>query len=95
MGVGGKRHASAALYPQGNDPPVTIVQEAGWASELVWTQRLEEKSFAFAGDGNPGRPVCSQTLYWLSYPNSFIFYCRVLKLIAYVALVASVKKQTR
>jgi hypothetical protein len=24
--------------------PVPIVQEAGWASELVWTQRLEEKS---------------------------------------------------
>jgi hypothetical protein len=24
--------------------------EAGWASELVWTQRLEEKSFASAGD---------------------------------------------
>jgi hypothetical protein len=26
------------------------VQEAGWASEPVWTQRLEEKSFAPAGD---------------------------------------------
>jgi len=28
-------------------------QEAGWASELVWTQRLEEKSFAPAGDRIP------------------------------------------
>jgi hypothetical protein len=27
-----------------------IVQEAGWASELVWTQRLEEKASAPAGD---------------------------------------------
>jgi hypothetical protein len=31
-------------------PPVPIVQEAGWAPEPVWTQRLEEKSFASAGD---------------------------------------------
>jgi hypothetical protein len=36
--------------PRGKDPPVPIVQEAGWASEPVWTQRLEEKSFASAGD---------------------------------------------
>jgi hypothetical protein len=33
----------------GKGPPVPIVQEAGWASEPVWTQRLEEKSFAPAG----------------------------------------------
>jgi hypothetical protein len=31
-------------------PPVPIVQEAGWASEPVWTQRLKEKSFAPAGE---------------------------------------------
>jgi hypothetical protein len=30
--------------------PVPIVQEAGWASELVWTQWLEEKPYASAGD---------------------------------------------
>jgi hypothetical protein len=24
--------------------------DAGWVSELVWTQRLEEKSFVSAGD---------------------------------------------
>jgi hypothetical protein len=29
----------------GKRPPVSIVQEAGRASGLVWTQRLEEKSF--------------------------------------------------
>jgi hypothetical protein len=34
-------------------PPVPIVQEAGWASDLVWTQRLEEKSFASARDRTP------------------------------------------
>jgi hypothetical protein len=28
---------------------VYIGKEVGWASELVWTQRLEVKSFVFAG----------------------------------------------
>jgi hypothetical protein len=51
-GVSGQRHAPAALYP-GKGPPVPTGQEAGLASELVWTQRLEEKSFASAGDRAP------------------------------------------
>jgi hypothetical protein len=50
-----------ALDP-GKEPPVPIGQEAGWFPELVWTQRLEEKS-CFLCQGSPGRPVCSQTLY--------------------------------
>jgi hypothetical protein len=53
MGVSGQRHASAALYCLGKDPPVPIVQEAGWAPEPVWTQGLEEKFFASAGDQIP------------------------------------------
>jgi hypothetical protein len=32
--VSGQRHAPAALYPGGKDPG-TIVQENGWAQELV------------------------------------------------------------
>jgi hypothetical protein len=48
MGVSGHRHAPAALYP-GEGPPEPIVQEAGWAPEPVWTQRLEEKSLALPG----------------------------------------------
>jgi hypothetical protein len=39
--------------PPGKGPPVPIVQKAGWASEQVWTQRIEEKSFAPAGDRTP------------------------------------------
>jgi hypothetical protein len=58
MGVSGQRHAPALLYP-GEGPPVPTVQEAGWASELVWTQRplpgIEPQS--------PGRRVRGQTLY--------------------------------
>jgi hypothetical protein len=34
-------------------PPVPFRQEAGWTSELVWTQRVEEKSFDSAGDRIP------------------------------------------
>jgi hypothetical protein len=36
--------------PPGKGPPVPILQEAGWAPKPVWTQRLEEESFASAGD---------------------------------------------
>jgi hypothetical protein len=53
MGVSGQRHAPAALLPPEKGPPVPTVQEAGWAPEPVWTQRLEEKSFASAGDRTP------------------------------------------
>jgi hypothetical protein len=39
--------------PPGKGPPVPIGQEIEWASEPVWTQRLEKKSFAPAGDRTP------------------------------------------
>jgi hypothetical protein len=50
---GGEWSASppGRALPPGEEPPVPIVQEAGWAPEPVWTQRLDEKSFAPAGDG--------------------------------------------
>jgi hypothetical protein len=51
IGVSGRRHTPATFYPQEKDPhPIPIVQEAGWAPQLVWPQRLEEKSLATAGD---------------------------------------------
>jgi hypothetical protein len=43
MGMSGQRHAPVAIYPRGKGPPVLIVQEAGWAPEPVWTQRIEDK----------------------------------------------------
>jgi hypothetical protein len=46
-------HASAP----GKGPLVPIVQEAGWASEPVWAQRAEEKSFRLCRGSNPDRPV--------------------------------------
>jgi hypothetical protein len=49
---GGEWSASrpGCALPLGKGPPVPIVQEAGWASEPVWTQRLQEKSSASVGD---------------------------------------------
>jgi hypothetical protein len=49
---GGEWSASrpGRVLPPGKGPPVPIVQEAGRAPELVWTQRLEEKSLSSAGD---------------------------------------------
>jgi hypothetical protein len=41
-----------ALPPEKKNP-VPIGQEAGWAPEPVWTQRLEEKSSAPVGDRTP------------------------------------------
>jgi hypothetical protein len=47
MRLSGQRHAPAALYPQDKNP-IPIVQEAGWAPEPVWTQRLEHKNVVLA-----------------------------------------------
>jgi hypothetical protein len=46
----------AALNPE-ERIPVHIRQEAGWAPEPVWTQRLEEKSFRLCRESNLDRPV--------------------------------------
>jgi hypothetical protein len=43
-------HPQISLGRKQKGPPVPIVQEAGWAPELVWIQRSEEKSLASAGD---------------------------------------------
>jgi hypothetical protein len=53
MGVSDQHHAPCRALPPGEEPPVPIGQEAGWAPEPVWTQRLEEKSYASVGDRTP------------------------------------------
>jgi hypothetical protein len=42
---------SRTLTPE-KEPLAPIVQEAGWAPEPVWTQRLEEKSFSLCQGSN-------------------------------------------
>jgi hypothetical protein len=50
---GGEWSASrpGRALPPDTEPPVPTVQEAGWAPEQVWMQRLEEKSSV--GDRTP------------------------------------------
>jgi hypothetical protein len=48
MGESGQCHA---LYPQGKNPRYPLYRRLG--GPKVWTQRLEEKSFASPGDRTP------------------------------------------
>ena len=64
MGVGGQRHAPAALPP--GKTPVPIVQEAGWAPRPVWRGA---ENLAPTGIRSPNRPARSESLYRLSYPG--------------------------
>jgi hypothetical protein len=68
--MSGQLHAPAALTP-GKEPPVRIGEEAGWASEPVWTTG-EEKFLTPPGlELRPlGRPARSQSLYRLRSPGS-------------------------
>ena len=52
------------LFTSGKDP-VSIVQEAGWAPEPVWTCA---ENLATTEIRSPDRPARSQSLYRLSYP---------------------------
>jgi hypothetical protein len=48
---GGEWSASrpGRALPLGKGPPLPILQEAGWAPEPVWTQRLEENPLPLSG----------------------------------------------
>jgi hypothetical protein len=50
MGMSGQRHARPRFTPGKNSRYPMDRTLAGWTSELVWTYRLEEKSFASDGD---------------------------------------------
>jgi hypothetical protein len=52
---GGEWSASRRSHalPPGKEPPVPTVEEAGWAPEPVWTQRLQEKSSASVQNRTP------------------------------------------
>jgi hypothetical protein len=52
---GGEWSASrpGRALPPGNRPPVPIGQEARWAPELAWKQRLEVQPSASVGDRTP------------------------------------------
>jgi hypothetical protein len=55
-GVSDQCHARLSFTP-GERTSLSIVQEAGWAPEPVWKQRLEEESFCICRGSNPNCPV--------------------------------------
>jgi hypothetical protein len=71
---GGELSASlpGRALPPGKEPPVPTVQEAGWAPEPVWTQRLEENPYIPVEDGTPAvRSVDRHYTNWITQlPNS-------------------------
>jgi len=73
--MSGHRHAPAALGLQ-KWPPVPVRQEAGWALELIMTQRLEEKSFASAGDRTPVVPCAVRHYTDWATPAAYIWPVR-------------------
>jgi hypothetical protein len=70
MGVSDQHHAPAALYPQGT--PDTHCT-GGWVGPRVGLD-AEARGKILCRGSNPGRLVRSQTLYWLSYPGSLLYY---------------------
>jgi hypothetical protein len=91
MGVSGQCHALTTLYSQGKEPQYPLDKRLGGPlSELVCTQRLEEKSFATAGDRTsvtqsivrhytdwapPACPQCSMTCLCSVNAVSSVFVC--------------------
>jgi hypothetical protein len=60
-------------YRPGERTPVPIVQEAGWASEPVWTQSLEEKSFHLCRGSNLDLPVVQHVArHWTTWATRLI-----------------------
>jgi hypothetical protein len=51
--VSNQHHAPAALYLRGKNPRYPLDSRLGGASGLVWTQRLDDITLAFAGDQTP------------------------------------------
>jgi hypothetical protein len=78
-GVSGQRHASAALYPRGKDPPVPI-RCVGLRADMDTEAR--RKSFASTGDRIPvvkfavrhytdwAAPAPCNTLWTVQYPSN-------------------------
>jgi hypothetical protein len=63
--MSGQEHTLAMFLPPGKEPPALPVEEAGWAREPVWIQRLEEKTSAPVGDRTPAaQSVASHYIDW-------------------------------
>jgi hypothetical protein len=69
-GVSGQRHAPAALNPQGKNPEYPLYRRLGGPQSRSRLTGYRQNPLPLPGiqPRSPGRPVRSQTLYWLSYP---------------------------
>jgi hypothetical protein len=68
MGGSGQCHTLAALYPWKRTPVIHWV--GGWVGfRTDLDTEARGKFLCLCRWSNPGWPVCSQTLYWLSYPK--------------------------
>jgi hypothetical protein len=75
MGVSGQHHAPAALYPRGKDPRYHWT--GGWVGPRAGLDaQARRRILCLRWGSNPGRPVRSLTLYWLSYPRILSLYER-------------------
>jgi hypothetical protein len=84
-GVSGQLHASAALYLRERTHD-THWKEVGWAPTAGLDTEARGKILRLCRELNLGRPVCSQTLYWLSWPSSCIYISKAVPLHAMEAL---------
>jgi hypothetical protein len=80
--------------PPGKLPPVPIGQETGWPSERSWHRGWRKNLLPLPGiePRSPGRPVRSQTLYWLSYPGSLNISVSITIFILSIWITRSLKE---
>jgi hypothetical protein len=71
MGVSGQQHVTAVLNPR-ERTALPIGKEAGLASNLVWTQRIEEKSFYSTGDRTSVVPSVVRLYNDVATPGSWL-----------------------
>jgi hypothetical protein len=73
---GGEWSASCpgCALPPGKGPPVPTVQEAEWAPEPVWMQRLEKKSSASVRDWTP--VIQSVVRYYTDWATAALYIMR-------------------
>jgi hypothetical protein len=76
--LGGRGSIAPTHLRAGSALPIPIAQKAGWAPEPVWTQGLEEKSFALAGDRTSiAHPVTRHYTDWATRLLAHIIECGI------------------
>jgi hypothetical protein len=82
MVVSGQRHSPAKLYPPAKDPRYLLDRRLRGPQSWSGHRGYRKKTLPLQGI-EPCRPVCSQTLYWLSYTSSY-YVCVCVDLFIYL-----------